>query len=45
MDQGGRLERLSRFLVDQFLDRQLAQFIVDERQQLLGGGRVRTGCS
>ena len=39
MDQGRRLERLAGPLVGQLLGRQLAQLVVDQRQQL--GGRVR----
>src|SRR5262249_14521291 len=37
VDQGGGVEGLSRLLVRQLLDGQLAQFVVDQRQELLGG--------
>ena len=40
VDQGGGLERLARLLLGQPLRRQLAQLVVDQRQQLLGGVRV-----
>ena len=40
VDQGGGLERLARLLLGQLLGRQLAQLVVDERQELLGGVRV-----
>ena len=40
VDQGRRLERLPRLLPGELLRRQLAQLVVDQRQQLLGGGRV-----
>ena len=40
VDQGGGLERLARLLLGQLLGRQLAQLVVDQRQQLLGGVRV-----
>ena len=40
VDQGRRLERLARLLLRQPLGGQLAQLVVDERQELLGGGRV-----
>ena len=40
VDQGGRLERLPRLLLGQLLGRQLAQLVVDQRQELLGGVRV-----
>ena len=37
VDQGGGLERLPRFLVGQLLGGQLAQLVIDQRQQLRGG--------
>ena len=37
---GRWLERLARLLVGQSCGRELAQLVVDERQQLLGGVRV-----
>ncbi len=40
MDEGGRLERLARRLLRHPLGGQLAQFIVDQRQKLLGRLRV-----
>ena len=40
VDQGRGLERLARLLLGQPLRRQLAQLVVDQRQELLGGGRV-----
>ena len=40
MDQGRGLERLARLFLGQFLRRQLPQFIVDQRQELLGGVHV-----
>ena len=40
VDQGRGLERLARLLLRQLLSRQLAQLVVDQRQQLLGGLRV-----
>jgi hypothetical protein len=40
VDQGGCLERLARLLLRQLLRRQLAQLVVDQRQELLGGVRV-----
>ena len=40
VDQGGGLERLARLLLGQPLRRQLAQLVVDQRQELLGGVRV-----
>src|SRR5262249_26925693 len=40
MDQGGGVEGLSWLLVRQLLDGQLAQFVVDQRQELGGVGRV-----
>ena len=40
MDQGRGLERLARLLLGQLLRRQLAQLVVDQRQELLGGVRV-----
>ena len=47
MDQGGRLERLAGLLVSQALSRELAQLVLDQRQQLGRGGRIalleRTG--
>src|SRR5262249_47214612 len=39
VDQGCRLQRLTGPFLDQPLSRQLAQLIVDERQELLGGMR------
>ena len=40
MDQGRGVERLARLLVRQPLGGQLAQLIVDQGQELLGGLRV-----
>src|SRR5262249_49125169 len=40
MDQGRRAQRPARLLLSKFLRRQLAEFIVDEWQELLGGARV-----
>ena len=40
VDQGRGLERLARLLLGQPLRGQLAQLVVDQRQQLLGGVRV-----
>jgi hypothetical protein len=37
VDQGGGLERLSGLLLCQVLGGELAQLVVDERQELLGG--------
>ena len=37
VDEGRGLERLAGLLLRQALGRQLAQLVVDERQQLLGG--------
>src|SRR5262249_57815895 len=39
-DQGGGLEGLPRLLLGQLLRRQLAQLVVDQRQELAGGVRV-----
>jgi hypothetical protein len=40
VDQGGRLERLPRRLMGQLVGGELAQLVVDQRQELLGGVRV-----
>ena len=40
MDQGGGLERLAGLLLRQLLGGQLAQLVVDQRQELLGRLRV-----
>ena len=40
VDQGRGLKRLSRLFLSQPLGRQLAELVVDQRQQLLGGRRV-----
>src|SRR5262249_31887000 len=40
MDQGRGIERLPRLLVRELLGRQFAQLLVDQRQELLGGGRI-----
>ncbi len=40
MDQRGRLQGLARLLLGHFLGGKLAQFIVDQRQKLLGGFRI-----
>ena len=40
VNQGGGFERLSRLFLGQLLRRQLAQLVVDQRQELLGGVRV-----
>src|SRR5262249_23152983 len=40
VDQGRGLERLLRSLLSQPLGGEPAQFVVDQRQELLGGGRV-----
>jgi hypothetical protein len=37
VNQGRRLERLSRFLLRQLLRRQPSQLVVDQRQKLLRG--------
>jgi len=37
MHQRRRLQRLPGFLLSEFLGRQLAQLIIDQRQELLGG--------
>jgi hypothetical protein len=37
MNQGGRLKRLSRFLLSQPLACETTQFLVDQRQQLASG--------
>ena len=40
VDQGGRLQRLAGPLPGQLVGRQTAEFVVDQRQELLGGVRV-----
>jgi hypothetical protein len=40
MHQGSGLQRLARRFVVQFLCRQFAELLVDQRQQALGGVRV-----
>ena len=40
VDQGRGLERLAGLLLGQLLGGQLAQLVVDQRQELLGGVRV-----
>src|SRR5262249_8816219 len=40
VDQGGRVERLARPLVGELPRRELAELVVDERQELLGSERV-----
>jgi hypothetical protein len=40
MHQGGGLERVTRRAVGHFIRRELAQFRIDQRQQLIGGLRV-----
>jgi hypothetical protein len=40
VDRGGRLQRLPRGLVGQLPGGELAQLVVDERQELAGGARV-----
>ena len=40
VDQGRRLQRLPRLLLGQLRRRQLPQFVVDQRQQLLGRRRI-----
>jgi hypothetical protein len=40
VDQGRSLERLAGLFLRQLLRRQLAQFVVDQRQELLGRVRV-----
>jgi hypothetical protein len=40
VDEGGRLQRLAGPHLGQFLGRQLAQLLVDQRQELLGSVRV-----
>ncbi len=42
MDQGGGLEGLAGLFLGQFLGRQLAQFILDQQQELLRGVQVAT---
>ena len=41
VNQGGGFERLPRLLVGHFLGRQLAQLVVDQRQELAGSARLR----
>jgi len=43
MDQSGGLERLPRPLLCQFLSGQLAQLIVNQRQELAGGMGIARG--
>ena len=40
MDQGGGLKRLTRRHAAQFLNGEVAEFVVDQGQELLGGLRV-----
>ena len=40
MHQGGGLKGLTGLLLSQFVGRQLAKLVVDQRQQLRGGVRV-----
>ena len=40
VDQGRGLKRLARLLLGHLLGRQLPQFVVDQRQKLLGGGGI-----
>src|SRR5262249_39384881 len=40
VDQGGGLQRLAPRFVGQALSSQLGQFVVDQRQQLLGGAGI-----
>ena len=40
MHQGGRLQSLAGLLLCQLLGRQLAQFVIDERQQLIRRLRI-----
>jgi len=40
VDQGGRLQRLAGLLLGELLGGQLAQLLVDQRQQLLRGVRI-----
>ena len=40
INQGGRLERLARLLLGQLSGSQLPQLVIDQRQQVLRGGRI-----
>lgn len=40
MDERRGLESLAGLFLGQSVDRQLAQFVVDQRQELLGGVRI-----
>src|SRR5262249_57433271 len=40
MNQRRRLERLPRLLLSEFMSRQPAQLVIDQRQELLGGRGV-----
>jgi hypothetical protein len=40
MNKGSRFQRLSRFLLSQLPRSQLAQFVIDQRQELLRGMRI-----
>jgi hypothetical protein len=40
MDQGSRLERLTWLFLCQPVGRELAQFVVNQRQKLFGGGGI-----
>ena len=43
VDEGGGLERLAGPLAGQLLRRQLAQLVIDQRQELAGGVRIAVG--
>jgi hypothetical protein len=43
VDEGGGLERLARRLVDEAVGGELAQLVVDQRQELVGGGGLPFG--
>jgi hypothetical protein len=43
MHQRGRLERLPRLLIGEPRRGQLPQFVIDQRQELLGSPRVALG--
>jgi hypothetical protein len=43
VDEGGGLERVPRRLVGQAVGGELTQLVVDQRQELVGGGGVPFG--
>src|SRR5262245_10022765 len=40
VNQGGGIERMSRFLACHLLRREFSQFVIHERQKLIGGMRI-----